>query len=124
MSFHLSAENVRIEENHILVALLCNADGELKDASIDLDQFIGNNEGALRFLVHGRILHLMLQPGSFQWGGENFSISAEDVQFTIEGDGEVPVLRARLPNSAGELFDADINLSERIVNDNGSFTFV
>jgi hypothetical protein len=106
MSFHLSAENVRIEENHILVALLCNADGELKDASIDLDQFIGNNEG------------------SFQWGGENFSISAEDVQFTIEGDGEVPVLRARLPNSAGELFDADINLSERIVNDNGSFTFV
>lgn len=47
MSFHLSAENVRIEENHILVALLSNADGELQDASIDLDQFIGNNEGAL-----------------------------------------------------------------------------
>jgi len=34
--------------------------------------------------------------GNFVWDGEGFSGSAENVHFTIEGDGEVPVLRATL----------------------------
>ena len=49
--------------------------------------------------------------------------SAEDVSFDIEGGGEVPVLRARLRNSDGDMVDADVNLSERIENIDGQFTF-
>ncbi|KAI9038363.1 CVNH domain-containing protein [Aspergillus affinis] len=105
MSFHHSAEDIRIDDNHILVARLADGDGELQDASIDLDEYIGNNDG------------------SFEWEGQNFSETAEDVEFAIEGDGEVPVLRATLNNAEGEPVTADINLGERIVNDNGAFVF-
>lgn len=35
----------------------------------------------------------------------------------------MPVLRATLNNADGEQVEADINLGERIVNDNGSFKF-
>ncbi|PLB45250.1 Cyanovirin-N [Aspergillus steynii IBT 23096] len=105
MSFHHSAEDIQIEDNHILVAKLANEDGEMQDASIDLDEFIGNNDG------------------SFEWDGQNFSETAEDVEFSIEGDGEVPVLRAKLNNAEGEQVEADINLGERVVNNNGAFEF-
>lgn len=45
MSFHLTAESLRLEENHILIAQLRNADGELVDSSIDLNTIIGNVDG-------------------------------------------------------------------------------
>ncbi|KAK1143416.1 hypothetical protein N8T08_006744 [Aspergillus melleus] len=105
MSFHHSAEDIEIEDNHVLVAKLADGEGELQDASIDLNNYIGNNNG------------------SFEWEGQNFSETAEDVEFHIEGDGDVPVLRAKLNNEEGEQVDADINLGERIVNDNGAFVF-
>ena len=35
----------------------------------------------------------------------------------------VPILRASLGNVAGEYVEADINLAERIGNDNGNFSF-
>lgn len=47
MSFHLTAESLRLEEKHILVAQLRNADGELVDSSIDLNTIIGNVDGML-----------------------------------------------------------------------------
>lgn len=62
--------------------------------------------------------------GSFSWDGANFSESAEDVTFSIEGDGQVPVLRALLYNSAGETFPRDVNLAERIENHDGAFVYV
>jgi hypothetical protein len=62
-----------------------------------------------------------MDAGHFQWDGVNFSESAEDVHFAIEGGGEVPVLRARLANVNGEYQDADVNLSERIINVDGQF---
>ncbi|KAH8431914.1 CVNH domain-containing protein [Aspergillus melleus] len=105
MSFHYSAKDIHIEDNHKLVALLADSEGEMQEASIDLNEYIGNNDG------------------SFEWEGQNFSETAEDVEFHIEGDGEVPVLRAKLNNADGEPVDADINLAERIVNDNGEFSF-
>jgi hypothetical protein len=61
--------------------------------------------------------------GSFSWGGVNFSDSAEDINFSLEGDEGVPILRAALKNSEGESIHADINLSERIGNNDGSFVF-
>lgn len=61
--------------------------------------------------------------GSFEWGGEGFSGSASDIEFAIEGDDNVPILRAKLSNGDGEDVDADVNLSERIGNNDGSFHF-
>lgn len=58
------------------------------------------------------------------WDGVNFSQSAEHVTFSIEGGGEVPVLRAFLRSSDGEEFARDVNLAERIQNHNGNFVYV
>jgi hypothetical protein len=45
MSFHLSAQNVRVEDGHILRATLANVDGEWVDAELDLNSIIGNSDG-------------------------------------------------------------------------------
>ncbi|TLD30522.1 hypothetical protein PspLS_02440 [Pyricularia sp. CBS 133598] len=109
MSFQGSAENIRVESNlytahkgTTLCAMLRNADGEMCDCTCDLNDYIGNNEGR------------------FEWGGSNFSESAEDISFNMEGDFQ-PILRARLRDSNGDVHDADINLAERIGNNDGSF---
>lgn len=64
-----------------------------------------------------------MAPGKFEWGGENFSHSAENVSFSIEGGASVPVLRADLRTVDGQLVHGDINLAERIENQNGVFVF-
>lgn len=105
MSFHHSAEDIRIDDKHFLRASLRNENGDLVEAEFDLDTVIGNSEG------------------NFAWDGANFSETSEDVTFSIEGGGQVPVLRAQLANSEGEYFSRDLNLAERIQNDNGAFSF-
>ncbi|TGO35626.1 hypothetical protein BHYA_0152g00250 [Botrytis hyacinthi] len=105
MSFHLSAEDIRIDDNHILRARLRNENGDWQDAEIDLNQHIGNEDG----MIH--------------WDGVNFSHSAENVTFSIEGGGEVPVLRTFLRSRDGEEFSRDVNLAERIENHNGQFVY-
>ncbi|KAI5460587.1 Cyanovirin-N [Mariannaea sp. PMI_226] len=105
MSFHLTAEYICLEEGHILRARLANEDGDYVDAQIDLDNYVGNNLG------------------SFDWGGENFSHSAEDITFSLEGDDNVPILRAILGDGEGNQIPADLNLAERISKDNGEFNF-
>lgn len=65
--------------------------------------------------------------GSFEWGGENFQDSAEDIEFSRDDrdDGEaIPVLRANLGNLDGENVAADINLAERITNEDGHLKYV
>lgn len=52
----------------------------------------------------------------------DFSETAEDIRFSIEGDGE-PILRARLRNLDGGSEDRDINLTERIMNRDGQLCF-
>ncbi|KAH7138491.1 Cyanovirin-N [Dendryphion nanum] len=105
MTFHYSAEDIRVDDGHILRARLQNGEGEWVDAEIDLNAHIGNDNGY------------------FVWDGENFSESAQDVQFSIEGDGEVPVLRAVLSDADGNQETRDINLGERISNNNGNFEY-
>jgi hypothetical protein len=51
MPFHHSAQNITIEDGHILKAELANMDGEWVEAEFDLNDCIGNNNGA------------------FEWGG-------------------------------------------------------
>jgi len=105
MSFALSADDVRVDEGHILRARLRNGNGDLVDSELDLDHVLGNDGGR------------------FQWGGEGFSGSAEDVTFTIEGEAQAPILRARLNDGQGNLVDRDVNLGERIGNNDGQFHF-
>lgn len=51
MSFHESAQNVTVEDGHVLRAELANVEGENVEAELDLNTCIGNNNG------------------SFEWGG-------------------------------------------------------
>lgn len=41
--------------------------------------------------------------GRLEWGGQNFSESAQEVQFGIESENEVPILRALLKKTDEEL---------------------
>ncbi|CEJ59960.1 hypothetical protein PMG11_08558 [Penicillium brasilianum] len=109
MSFHASATKIELEDGHILKATLRNSEGEEVDSELDLNKIIGNNDG------------------SFQWEGENFQDSAEDIEFSRDerDDGEaIPVLRAQLGNLEGENVSADINLAERIANEDGHLVFI
>jgi hypothetical protein len=106
MSFALSAQETRLDDGHILRARLQKADGEWVDAEINLNDVIGNDDG------------------SFEWDGVNFSESANNITFAIEGDDAVPVLRATLTNREGDGVNADINLGERIQNIDGAFELV
>jgi hypothetical protein len=105
MSFHASAQDIRVDDGHILRATLANADGEPVEAEFDLNSVIGNDNG------------------NFVWGGGDFSGSAEGISFSLEGDESVPILRANLADAEGNYEHRDINLAERIGNDNGSFVF-
>ncbi|RYP27931.1 hypothetical protein DL767_007458 [Monosporascus sp. MG133] len=104
MSFHSSAQDITVD-GHILKAQLRNEDGDNVGAEINLDDYIGNNDGR------------------FEWGGNGFSQTAENIHFSIEGGDNVPILRARLQNLEGEYVDADLNLAERFSNENGRFIF-
>lgn len=52
VNFHHSAQNIFLEDGHILVAELGNLDGDYVESRLDLDYYIGNDDG------------------SFTWGGE------------------------------------------------------
>lgn len=43
--FHASAEDIHLDDGHILKARLINSDGEHVDAEVDLNDFIGNVDG-------------------------------------------------------------------------------
>ncbi|EKV10851.1 Cyanovirin-N [Penicillium digitatum] len=105
MSFHETSTHIELEEGHILRAILRTEDGGEKESIIDLNHCIGNDNG--RFL----------------WGSSDFSASACDIRFDIEGEESVPVLRAVLRDVDNEEHNADVNLAERIGNDNGNLVF-
>jgi hypothetical protein len=46
MTFIKSAENVRLDEGNLLRASLRNSNGDLVDAEVDLNQYIGNSWGS------------------------------------------------------------------------------
>ncbi|KAI5291564.1 hypothetical protein KEM54_003599 [Ascosphaera aggregata] len=106
MSFHKSAKDITLEDGHILKCTLTNSDGEECEAELDLNYYIGNINGCL------------------QWGEVNFADSAQEITFSIEGDDEVPVLRCQCGDGEGNANNCDINLAERIGNDNGTLIFL
>ncbi|CAM1510204.1 Fc.00g005390.m01.CDS01 [Cosmosporella sp. VM-42] len=105
-NFHLSAEDISLEDGHILHANVGNGEGDLVESQLDLNYYIGNDNG------------------SFRWGSAGFADSAFDISFAIEGDDNVPILRAILNNVDGEGVSCDLNLAECIGNDHGVLVFV
>lgn len=132
MSFHASAVSIELEDGHILKAVLRNEDGDEQESTMDLNEHIGNDNGmffvllslfAMRpiFCRYNSSDTILL--GQFHWDGGDFASSAEDISFELEGDDNVPILRATLMDMEGEGQAADINLSERIGNNNGELVF-
>jgi len=106
MNFHTSGENIYLDGHcAVLHANLRNVEGNLVEAEIDLNQILGNNWG------------------NFAWGGTGFADSAQNIHFGLEGDQGVPVLRAELNDGQGNFVPKDVNLAERLGNDNGTFSF-
>jgi hypothetical protein len=127
MSFHDSCISFDLDDDHILKAVLRDEDGGEQDSELDLNDIIGNNNGTsspascILKLARRKANHLA---GSFEWGGCEFKESASDIHLHREGDEGLPILRAKLNNVDGEEVEADINLTERISNDNGNLVFV
>ncbi|KAF8463902.1 Cyanovirin-N [Kalaharituber pfeilii] len=106
MSFHESSNNISIEvsdSSTYLIATANDANGDAVPNKIRLDDFIGNDNGR------------------FDWGGENFTETAQNITFSVEAG--VPVLRAQLADVDGNLHSADVNLAERIENKDGQLVF-
>ncbi|KAF7534207.1 hypothetical protein G7054_g6426 [Neopestalotiopsis clavispora] len=102
-NFFATAEGLRLEDNHFLRGRLQRIDGEWVDTEINLNEHIGNADG------------------HFEWNSSGFADSAEDIYLSIEGTGPVAVLRARLRREDGEWESRDLNLSERLANNDGQF---
>lgn len=60
MSFHLSADNIHLVDDHILRASLRREDGEFQDAEIDLNSFIGNEDGMIHWDGRGQYTRINL----------------------------------------------------------------
>jgi hypothetical protein len=50
MSFHETAQNIRVDDGHRLVAELQNEDGDWVHAELNLDQILGNDNGMYLFI--------------------------------------------------------------------------
>ncbi|KAI5808468.1 Cyanovirin-N [Peziza echinospora] len=104
-SFHETASETHLKDGHILVAKLQDGSGNENWSEIDLNDFIGNDNG------------------HFKWAGTGFSLndSAVDIRFGFEGADNQPILRAKLRDVDGNLHDRDINLAENVENVFGTF---
>ncbi|BCR84440.1 CVNH domain-containing protein [Aspergillus chevalieri] len=78
----------------------------MRESDIDLDEIIGSENG------------------QFEWDSVNFSETAADAEFTIEGGGEVFVLRASLQDKQREWATSDIKFAERVLDVNGGYRFL
>ncbi|KAH8880813.1 Cyanovirin-N [Thozetella sp. PMI_491] len=147
MSFHASSSDIRVDDGHILRAKVRREDGSESDTEINLNDFIGNNNGAslpphvtapfcssaAKWPALPRCCVFSSRPsstqpanhlaGTFEWGSQNFSESAQNIRFSVEGGDNVPVLRAELRDADGNWHERDVNLGERIGNDNGNLVY-
>lgn len=99
MSFSKSAQNTHLKGSH-LHATCRRVDGSWNETKIDLDRHIGNDNGVL------------------VWGGENFLSSCQNV--TIQ-NGHKLKCEARRIN--GTWNHTEINLDDKLGNNNGDLTF-
>jgi len=119
MSFTETTTNIRLRGGHVLVANCRDKDGNWGESEIDLNSFIGNEDGKVKSQSR-RVSVLKEFLGWFTWGGENFAESASDIQ--LEGGN---YLTADLPMRDGSLDRGrqGIDLNKRIANVDGQLTY-
>ena len=101
MFFTRTSHSLNISPDSTLTAKCECSDSKWKDASIRLDDFLGNEDGF--FLI----------------GGHDFSKSANDVRIVSEGAGTT-ILYAELQKRNGDWGTDSINLDMFIENADGS----
>ncbi|KAL4886112.1 Cyanovirin-N [Aspergillus karnatakaensis] len=100
MSFAESCNDIRLEDGYWLVAMAETVDGSWVESRINLNDFIGNEDGW------------------FMWDGVNFAESANDIR--LEGT----LLTAELPMRDGGYRERQgIELNDRIRNLSGMLIF-
>ncbi|KAK3817668.1 MAG: Cyanovirin-N [Benniella sp.] len=104
MSFQETSKNINLVDDHILSASCQGEDGSWQDSSIDLDHFLGNNDG------------------SFNWDGKDFSQSAGGA-IIQEHEGKLSLVCVLRQNNY-EWKEASIDLSDRIYNSNGNLVYL
>lgn len=105
-TFDKDATEISLKDKHILCAVLKDDDGRKQYSTLDLDKYLGNDEGY------------------FKWGGKNFSKSTEFAE--LEGGGAI--LFAALYYQYPYRFEQStrtnsLKLAERIINNNGQLEF-
>ena len=100
MSFTVTSHGVTIRSDSVLTSQcqLCN--GDWKDSSITLDDFLGNDDGF------------------FLPGGGGFSTSASDIRISCDAGGPT-TLHAELQRRDGSWHKDSIDLDNFIRNDDG-----
>ncbi|KAJ5986368.1 hypothetical protein N7451_010733 [Penicillium sp. IBT 35674x] len=100
--FHESAKEIRLE-GWTLWASLRSRGGSWKVAQLRLGHVLGNNNG------------------TFEWMGRNVNETAKDPTLVF-WDG-YPIIRASLRDNDGNYHQDDYNLSDKIGNSGGHFSF-
>ncbi|KAG0199887.1 hypothetical protein BGX28_006912 [Mortierella sp. GBA30] len=102
--FSHTSKDIQLINGHILKAECETRDGQWVPSELNLDDIIGNNNG------------------NFEWSGENYSKSANDIRLQLSYD-ESPKLEAQLQTKEGESRGSYILLDHRIENEDGRLIF-
>jgi hypothetical protein len=82
--------------------------------------------GKLRYVyIYPHIFHSQPDVGTPKLtpSAVGFAGSAQNVTFSLEGGASVPIFRADLTNAGGQPTGSDVNLAERIQNQDGKLVF-
>ncbi|KAG0250474.1 hypothetical protein BG011_008320 [Mortierella polycephala] len=101
-NFSQTSNRITLVDGHILSAHCRKANGEWNESKIDLNDFIGNEDG------------------SFEWNGVNFSQTARDTSLLL---GDEAKIVADLQSRDQHLKKSTLNLDERITNVDGRLVF-
>ncbi|KAM6534064.1 hypothetical protein FALCPG4_007001 [Fusarium falciforme] len=101
INFHLAAKEIELIQGHFLRAYI-SWDGDWRQVTLDLDQYIGNSEGRL------------------VWGGKDFSWSSTKVELARDIYGWCPRLYATSMDSRGRALRSVLNLAQCIGIENGA----
>lgn len=134
--FDLDATRIALIGSH-LVARMPDDEGRMKNTEIDLNDHIGNNDGASPLppsRPHLRLptrLHsqtnawtalIAIRAGKLEWGGDRF-FNGPGVSFLLEEGQDGPVLHATVRRENGEAVESAVPLAERIRNEDGNLVF-
>ncbi|KAJ4255833.1 hypothetical protein NW757_004456 [Fusarium falciforme] len=101
INFHSAAKEIELIQGHFLRAYI-SWDGDWRQVTLDLDQYIGNSEGRL------------------VWGGKDFMSSSTKVELARDIYGWCPRLYATSMDSRGQALRSALNLAQCIGIENGA----